>query len=1112
MATLQDLFAQQVKARGNALALKFEDGRGYSYNQLNEKAQTLRNVLIKLGVVEDALVAIKIERCPGLIVGLLGIHQANAGYIPIDPIYPVDRQTFMLDDSKASVLIVSTTLAQGNVNGASIPTVIIDEDGSVISVTPVPFVSMEVAPTERLGNRSLAYVLYTSGSTGKPKGVMIEHRSVVNLLGWFAQELKIGTADIILGLTTFCFDISILEMFLPLTCGAVLCLVSANTQRDPELLLKILDQEHVTMMQATPATLEMLTHVGWQGDPNIDVLCGGEAFRLNLSPIVPQCRSFRNVYGPTETTIWSSSYTMRGIPKVIPPIGKPISETTFHVLTENMTEVPEGQVGELYIGGIGLARGYLGRPDLTEKVFVRNPFGPGRIYKTGDLAKKEGENYICLGRLDSQVKIRGYRVELGEIEKVLQVASGVQTAVVLAREDIVGVIGLTLVAYVKLQQGVIHDQQTVSSQLAVFLPSYMVPPFFVFVDQFPNTPNGKIDRKALQPPVLEASSSSSLPPASRTFPETSDLPRADGDGANGASSTDYDANHLMDHIILHIKQHTGAVVQPDSSLASIGIDSISSVLFVRKLSTSLGATIPLATLYQAESVRALATAIQPLLKGNSKFASSKVHINAANPDEHPYIDKVAEGIRNSIPILQGTRGVLILWVLLDHFELISPQTNPKNMQNNTEYLILLSGFTAMLQLSPSWSWTSFLSSRAWSIFPIYYLSLFLHIPVYYLFTQNRHSLEMYHHPPYDALSYFTDAIFFLPCLQTWFPHTIRLPIATVSFASVQWSMYILFALIIVAWQNFPGLFCLLSFSGGRRTQSRTVLLSVVAAIVLLLPSAVYSMPHHGPSHPRSAALWIPMFAIGMGCAKLFEMFLRNSNSRETVTETTTPTSPTSATSVTLQYLPDVIVAVQVIGIVWPPNSMTLNIYLNCVLYKLLGAIFLLLTLLQSPSNASLSRRHFLESPVAQQIGQLFYPLYLFHAVLMSWYFCNATKEYFPGILPPRDLVDDTVDLLTRLDWIQHQTSLLKILGIVLSIAVSWLAQQYAQDLAVPRLAVFANKLLSPRDHHDQQQEDTDNPKARPVRRMRVRASLNDHDDTGSFRKPLIDKTELNSLV
>ena len=282
----------------------------------------------------------------------------------------------------------------------------------------------------RLRVNSLAYVLYTSGSTGKPKGVMVKQLSVKNTIKWFSNELNVNNQKVILGLTTFCFDISVLEYMLAFTNGATLVVVNSSTQKDPQRLIEIINDYNVNIFQATPTTYEMLLMWGWSGNASLDMLVGGEAFRPKLLELVNNCRSIRNVYGPTETTIWSSSYNLKNVASILDakkpiPIGTPISETEFYIVDvespSSWKQVPRCAEGELFIGGVGVAAGYLHAPDLTKDKFIQNPFGDGVVYRTGDIVKESESDsnvFYFTRRLDDQVKVGGHRIELQEIESV----------------------------------------------------------------------------------------------------------------------------------------------------------------------------------------------------------------------------------------------------------------------------------------------------------------------------------------------------------------------------------------------------------------------------------------------------------------------------------------------------------------------------------------------------------------------------------------------------------------------------------------------------------------------------------------------------------------------
>ncbi|HVS76974.1 MAG TPA: amino acid adenylation domain-containing protein, partial [Steroidobacteraceae bacterium] len=354
----------------------------------------------------------------------------------------------------------------------------------------------------------LAYVIYTSGSTGRPKGVMIEHASVVNFLRSMQRQPGISAADRLLAVTTIAFDIAALEIYLPLVSGATVVLASARAASDADTLVRLLDVHDITVMQATPATWRLLLHGGWRGRKGLKVLCGGEAITAELSArLIERVGSVWNMYGPTETTIWSCA---RQIAAADParhtePIGGPIENTRVHILDERLQPVPVGEAGEIYIAGAGVARGYLNRAELTAERFLSDPFepaAPGRMYRTGDLGRWRQDGAIdFLGRTDHQVKIRGYRIELGEIEAQLTRHPEVREAAVLARDDGQG--EKRLAAYIVPRDFAAPPAvERLREHLTGMLPDYMVPSAFVALERFPLTPNGKLDRRALAAPDI----------------------------------------------------------------------------------------------------------------------------------------------------------------------------------------------------------------------------------------------------------------------------------------------------------------------------------------------------------------------------------------------------------------------------------------------------------------------------------------------------------------------------------------------------------------------------------------------------------------------------------
>jgi amino acid adenylation domain-containing protein len=355
-------------------------------------------------------------------------------------------------------------------------------------------------------------VIYTSGSTGEPKGVMIEHRGVVNFLASMQRDFALQNTDCLLAVTTISFDIAALELYLPLAHGAKVVLASRGAASDPQQLMGMIQEHEATVLQATPATWQLLLEGGWKGQPRMKALCGGESLTKTLSGrLVGRVQELWNLYGPTETTIWSCSCKVLAVPEggnSVEAIGRPIANTLIRILDEQRRPVAIGMVGEIYIGGVGVARGYLNRPELTAERFVEDPFQAGkaqgsaepqaRMYRTGDLGRWRADGTIeYLGRNDQQVKIRGYRIELGEIEAQLLKHAQVKEAVVLAREDVPG--QKHLVAYLT-HTGEAPLIEVLREHLMAGLPEHMLPGAFVVLESLPLTPNGKLDRRALPAP------------------------------------------------------------------------------------------------------------------------------------------------------------------------------------------------------------------------------------------------------------------------------------------------------------------------------------------------------------------------------------------------------------------------------------------------------------------------------------------------------------------------------------------------------------------------------------------------------------------------------------
>ena len=383
-----------------------------------------------------------------MVIGLLGILKAGGAYVPLDPGYPAERLAWMVEDAGVEVLLTEEQLL-GNLPPVKAWQVSLDRDRAEVTCCPVTNPSVLTLPDQ------LAYVIYTSGSTGRPKGVQITQQALVNILDAARQTIQATDKDTLLAVATLSFDIATLELLLPLTVGARVIVISREVAVDGSQLLERLADSHVTILQGTPSTWRLLLEAGWQGDKNLKILCGGEALPPDLAnQLLARGGSVWNLYGPTETTIYSTGFRVRRPDEPI-LIGRPIANTRTHILDSHLQPVPVGVVGELYIGGVGVARGYRNRPELTAANFIPDPFSgePGaRLYRTGDLARYIlGGAIDFKGRGDHQVKLRGFRIELGEIEALLEEHPAVRQSLVMAREDVPG--QKRLVAYVVRKPG-----------------------------------------------------------------------------------------------------------------------------------------------------------------------------------------------------------------------------------------------------------------------------------------------------------------------------------------------------------------------------------------------------------------------------------------------------------------------------------------------------------------------------------------------------------------------------------------------------------------------------------------------------------------------------------
>jgi amino acid adenylation domain-containing protein len=486
-ATLVSLFLERVRSAPEQAAVT-SGGATLTYDALNRASAAVAQQLIDAGVQPGQHVGVFLSRSVDLVVALLGVMRAGAAYLPLDPEYPAERIAFVAAD--AGITLCVTEPAHRDKLAADITPVLVDRmqhgQASLDHSTPA----------------GAAYVIYTSGSTGRPKGVVVEHRNVTNFLTSMAGIVALNSSSTLVAITTPSFDISVLELFLPLTRGACVAVATEAEITDGAVLGALLDSSNASHFQATPAGYRVLLDAGWTGNKRLTALCGGEALTRDLAAeLRSRVGRLWNCYGPTETTVWSA--VDRVVDDVI-TIGRPIGNTRVYVLDAALRPVPTGVTGELFIGGHGVARGYWQRDDLNAERFLTDPFAPaGRMYRTGDLVRLRGDGRLeWIGRTDFQVKVRGHRIELGEIQARLADCEGVREAVVIVREDRPR--DQRIVAYVRAAPGSELSEPTLRDAIRRVLPAYMVPQHIVTLTTFPLTPNGKVDRRAL--PAPQASS------------------------------------------------------------------------------------------------------------------------------------------------------------------------------------------------------------------------------------------------------------------------------------------------------------------------------------------------------------------------------------------------------------------------------------------------------------------------------------------------------------------------------------------------------------------------------------------------------------------------------
>lgn len=618
-ACLHELVEAQAERTPEATAVVHGSGR-LTYRELNGRANQLAHRLRGHRVGPEFLVGVCVERSLEMLVAVLAVLKAGGAYVPLDPSFPAARLSMILEDAGLKVLVTQPEV-QGRLPSGSARVLYVED--------PETARESRENPASAVRSDNLAYVMFTSGSTGRPKGVQVPHRAVVNLLESMGRAPGLAAEDVLVAVTTLSFDIAGLELFLPLARGARVVVAGRDDVVDGRRLAELLEASGATVMQATPATWRMLLDSGWEGRKGMKILCGGEALPTELAAeLLPRCSSLWNMYGPTETTIWSTTARVLSAEGPV-SIGAPIANTQVYVLDATMQPVPIGVAGELYIGGDGLARGYLNRPDLTAERFVENPFGSGdgsRLYRTGDQCRwREDGTLEHLGRLDTQVKVRGYRIELGDIEATLGSHPAVKECAAVVKDGSAG--GGRLVAYAVGRPGESPQPAELRQYLQERLPEYMVPSTVVVLERMPLTPNGKVDRRALPEPSY--------------------------------TGTQSDTTYLAPRDQLEMQMTS--VWQKVLKISPIGVRDnffdlgghslLAAILFAR-LEKHLGRKIPLATIFQAPTIEQLAAIVRK---------------KDWQPDWSSLVAIQPGGSRPPLFLVHGAEGNVLLYRELAHY-------------------------------------------------------------------------------------------------------------------------------------------------------------------------------------------------------------------------------------------------------------------------------------------------------------------------------------------------------------------------------------------------------------------------------------------------------------
>ncbi|MCB0566313.1 MAG: amino acid adenylation domain-containing protein, partial [Phaeodactylibacter sp.] len=572
--TVVDLFEEQAERTPDNIAVVFED-RELAYRELNARANGVAHYLReRYDIQPDDVIALQLERSEWMVVAILGVLKAGAAYLPIAPDAPGARTRYMLEDSRAKALLTDE---------ATYPVAKELEEAVAIKVIQqIESARQTNLQRTRHNPEDLAYVIYTSGSTGQPKGVMIEHLALTNFLWSMKDAPGIMEQDVLLSVTNYTFDISILEIGLPWLSGARMALASSSQQKHPALLQELVEKIRPTLFQATPSLWSILTNSEIQGLDRTKLLSGGEALPEQLAKeLTGTGKEIWNLYGPTETTIWSSILLIKPLQRI--SIGKPIANTSMYILGEGLQVLPISVAGELYIGGEGLARGYLNNPALTAQKFIPHPFREGeRLYRTGDLARWLPDGNIeFLGRIDHQLKVRGYRIEAGEVEQALLEHPAIKSAVVEGRE--MGH-GKELAAYLVAGEGGLPGTEELRRHLSERLPGYMIPSYFVELEALPLTTSGKVDRKALPAPNAGslASGAAYVPPR---------------------NSTEATLVEIWEAVL----QRSGISIH--DNFFDLGGHSLKAIQLNAKMTKAFNLPIPLNLIYQHPNIAALAAKI-----------------------------------------------------------------------------------------------------------------------------------------------------------------------------------------------------------------------------------------------------------------------------------------------------------------------------------------------------------------------------------------------------------------------------------------------------------------------------------------------------------------------